>query len=62
MRDVNQIRKSIKSNDWLETPFQLLADISKVCSSNVDIGRELVIRLLEEKENIAYEYKPALSP
>lgn len=57
MRDINQIRKSIKSNDWLETPFKLLADISKVCSSNVDIGRELVIRILEEKENIAHEYQ-----
>lgn len=57
MRDINQIRKSIKSNDWLETPFQLLADISKVCSSNVDIGRDLVIRILEEKENIAHEYQ-----
>ena len=57
MRDIDQIRKSIKSNDWLETPFQLLADISKVCSSNVDIGRELVIRILEEKENFAHEYQ-----
>lgn len=57
MREINQIRKSIKSNDWLETPFQLLADISKVCSSNVDIGRELVIRILEEKENFAHEYQ-----
>lgn len=57
MRDINQIRKSIKSKDWLQTPFQLLADISKVCSSNVEIGRELVIRILEEKENIAHEYQ-----
>jgi len=57
MIDINQIRQSIKSNDWLTSPFHLLADISKVCSSNVDIGRELVIRILEEQESPTHEYQ-----
>lgn len=57
MRDINQIRESIKSNDWLKNPFQLLADISRICSSNVEIGRELVIRILEEQESLNPEYQ-----
>ncbi|MEX1201373.1 MAG: DEAD/DEAH box helicase [Methylophaga sp.] len=57
MRDVNQIRQSIKSKDWLENPFQLLSEISGICSSNVDIGRELVIRMLEVQESLNHDYR-----
>jgi len=57
MRDINQIRQSIKSNSWWENPFQLLAEISGICSSNADIGRELVIRMLEVQEKLSYDYR-----
>lgn len=57
MRDINQIRQSIKSNDWLENPFHLLAEISGICSSNVDIGREFVIRILEVQESLDHDYR-----
>lgn len=57
MRDINQIRQSIKSNSWRENPFQLLAEISGICSSNADIGRELVIRMLEVQEKLSHDYR-----
>lgn len=57
MRDINQIRQSIKSNDWLENPFQLLSEISGICSTNIDIGREFVIRILEVQSRLSYEYR-----
>jgi len=57
MSNLNEIRKKIKSKDWFETPFQLLSEISNVCSSNVDIGREFVIRVLEEQDNLAHDYR-----
>lgn len=61
MRDINQIRNSIKSNDWLENPFQLLAEIGAICSSNVDMGRELVIRMLEVQDRLGNDYHKILN-
>lgn len=57
MRDINQIRKMIKSNDWLENPFHILAEVSKICSSNVETGRELIIRMLEVQESLSHDYR-----
>jgi hypothetical protein len=57
MRDINQIRQGLKSNDWLENPFQLLAEISGICSSNIDVGRELIIRILEVQEKLSHDYR-----
>lgn len=57
MINIEEIRKAIKANDWMESPFQLLSDISVVCASNVEIGRELVIRILGRKECIAKDYQ-----
>lgn len=57
MRDINQIRESIKSSDWMGKPFQLLAEISGVCSTNADMGRELVIRILEVREKLSHDYR-----
>lgn len=57
MRDINQIRQGLKSNDWLENPFQLLAEISGICSSNIDVGRELIIRILEVQERLSHDYR-----
>lgn len=57
MTDISQIRQSIKSNSWQENPFQLLAEISRICSSNADMGRELVIRMLEVQEKLSHDYR-----
>lgn len=56
MRTINQIRETIKSNDWIEDPFKLLAEISGICSDNIGIGRELVIRMLEVQDKLAQDY------
>jgi len=57
MSDINQIRHSLKSSDWINDPFKLLAGIANVCSSNIDIGRELVIRILEVQERLDHGYR-----
>jgi len=57
MRDINQIRQSIKSNDWYENPFRLLLEISNICSLNIDVGREFVIRILEKQERLSHGYR-----
>lgn len=57
MRDINQIRKIIKSNAWLDNPFHILAEVSKISSSNVEIGRELIIRMLEVQESLSHDYR-----
>src|SRR5690606_10785947 len=51
------IRQRIKSSAWLENPFQLLAEISRICLSNIEIGRELVIRVLEVQESLSHDYR-----
>jgi hypothetical protein len=57
MSDINLVRQRIKSNYWMDHPFKLLADISEICSSNVEIGREFVIRMLEVQESLDYDYR-----
>lgn len=50
MSSVVEIREIIKSDKWLENPFHLLSEMSNICSSDVDLGRDLVIRLLEKQK------------
>lgn len=57
MISVIETRKIIKSNKWLENPFNLLSEVANICSSNIDAGRELVIRLLEKQEQIDHRYR-----
>ena len=52
-----QVRAQLKSNEWLSTPFQLLSAISNICTSNADLGRELVIRALEKRDDLEKGYR-----
>jgi hypothetical protein len=57
MSSVIEIRKIIKSDKWLENPFHLLSEVANICSSDIDLGRELVIRLLEKQEQLNHGYR-----
>jgi len=57
MINFNNIRMQLRSNDWTENPFQLLASISNLSLSNADLGREFVIRALERRDDLGSEYK-----
>ncbi len=52
-----EIKKKLKSDEWLENPFQILSEISNICSANVDLGRELVIRLLDVQAQLGQDYQ-----
>jgi hypothetical protein len=51
------IRKMIDSKEWLKDPFQLLSNISVICASDLSVGRELVIRLLEKQSELSLDYQ-----
>lgn len=57
MINSHDIRTQLKSNEWVNDPFQLLNAISNICTSNVDLGREFVIRALERRDDLENEYK-----
>jgi hypothetical protein len=57
MSSVIEIRKIIKSDKWLGNPFHLLSEVANICSSDIDLGRELVIRLLEKQEQLNHGYR-----
>lgn len=57
MTSTNQIRTQLKSNEWTSNPFGLLSNISKICASNSDLGREFVIRVLEIRDHLKNEYQ-----
>lgn len=49
------IRTLINSKDWLNAPFNVLSNVSTICTSNLEIGRDLVIRLLEDRNELSTE-------
>ena len=49
MINFNELRAELRSDRWTKKSFETLSKISNVCSLNMDIGRELVIRALENK-------------
>jgi len=57
---INEIRKQIKSDGLKRNPFQILSAISDICTSNIEVGRELVIRSLEYRDVIENEYQNIL--
>ncbi|MEK8015614.1 MAG: DEAD/DEAH box helicase [Candidatus Parabeggiatoa sp.] len=57
MIDSRQIKAQLESNEWLTNPFQLLSSISSICTSNANLGRELVIRLLEKRDELEKGYQ-----
>ncbi len=57
MSSVIETREILKSDKWLENPFNLLSDVANICSSDIDLGRDLVIRLLEKQEKLDHGYR-----
>lgn len=57
MTDSHEIRARLKSDEWTNEPFAILAAISNICTSNPDFGREFVIRALGRREELAEEYR-----
>jgi hypothetical protein len=55
-----QIRLQLRSKEWTTDPFRLLSAISNVCTANADVGREFVIRALENKEYLDEDYQNIL--
>ncbi|MFZ2450446.1 MAG: DEAD/DEAH box helicase [Methylovulum miyakonense] len=60
MINLSEIRKQLKSKLWVADPFKLLSGISNICSANTDLGRELVIRALENRDELAESYQNIL--
>lgn len=60
MMDVNSLRISIKEGGLEHEPFKVMAAISKVCSESVELGRDLVIRALDSKERLGWQYRDIL--
>jgi hypothetical protein len=60
MINPHQIRSQLKSNNWTEEPFSLLSAISNICASNADLGREFVIRALENRDELNEDYQNIL--
>jgi uncharacterized protein YuzB (UPF0349 family) len=52
-----KIRDKLKTVDWFDDPFHLLSAISNVCTSNVEEGREYVIRALENRNDLDEQYR-----
>lgn len=61
MSNITEIREKIKSDKWIDDPFSLLSDIASVCSSNIDVGRDLVIRALENQNSLGRAYRDILN-
>lgn len=60
MINPNEIRKELGLDDWVANPFGILTTISNISTSNADLGRELVIRALEKRDNLEKEYQNIL--
>lgn len=52
MINSQEVRSQLKLSEWISAPFQLLSAISNICTFNADLGRELVIRVLEKREHL----------
>jgi hypothetical protein len=61
MRSIADIRENIKSEKWIDDPFSVLSDIAGICSSSIDLGRDLVIRALDNQDSLGQSYRSILS-
>ena len=55
-----EVRTQLKSKEWMTDPFHLLSAISNICTANADLGREFVIRALENRDDLEEDYKNIL--
>ncbi len=60
MINPHQIRSQLRSKKWTIEPFRLLSAISNICAANADLGREFVIRALENREELDEDYQNIL--
>lgn len=57
MINPQEIRGILKSNNWIDNPFNLLSAISNTCTSNAELGREFVIRALEKRDELEKSFQ-----
>jgi hypothetical protein len=57
MMNISAIREKLKSETWTKDPFIILSEIANVCSSSIDLGRDLVIRALEGQDFLDQDYR-----
>ncbi|MEX3775668.1 DEAD/DEAH box helicase [Pseudomonas sp. MYb118] len=57
MMDNQAMRKELREDEWVNKPFKMLSVISTVCSRDLELGREFVIRALEKRELLEIEYQ-----
>ena len=50
MKSLEEIRYTLRNEEWYLEPFQVLSEIANLCSSHIDLGREFVIRALEHRD------------
>lgn len=60
MINLTEIRRELDLDDWVASPFRIFTTISNISSSNTVLGRELVIRALEKRDNLEKEYQNIL--
>lgn len=60
MMDISELRKNIKSDGFVKSPFRLISEIARVCAGSLEFGRELVIRALDYREEIEKPYQDIL--
>lgn len=60
MDNYSDIRNKLKTAEFVAYPFELLSKISKICVINQSIGRDLVIRALDQRKRLKEEYKAIL--
>lgn len=60
MMDIALLRKGINEGRLEDDSFRTLSLIAKVCADNVSSGRDLVVRALDRKANLAVQYQEIL--
>lgn len=60
MISASALRAKLSTADWVDSPFELLAQLSSVVARDPDVGRELTIRALNNREFLAEQYRPIL--
>ncbi|WP_122599083.1 DEAD/DEAH box helicase [Pseudomonas viridiflava] len=57
MIDHQAVRKELRGSEWVNTPFKMLSVVSAICSSNLEVGREFVIRTLAKRDGLDVLYR-----
>lgn len=60
MISASSLREKLNTAGWEDSPFELLAQLSSFVSRDPDVGRELTIRALNNREFLAEQYRPIL--